>query len=181
MARAAGAPELAVCKPVAPAGYVHSMNPRTSLLARTTSSRAGLGLAVCFCALAAACTSLLEPDERRAMGLLFDPELGFEESAVELPATVTAGEAFTVTIRTWWPSGSARKGVVEVQSRAMAATLTPYDFVRGSGRYGLAAVQRFTHTARLIFWSPGVARVRVRGRAWRSNDVWTIERSVEVR
>ena len=114
------------------------------------------------------------------MGLLLDPEVGFEESAVELPATATAGEAFTVTIWTWWPSGCARKGLVEVESSAMSATVTPYDFVRGAGGC-TAAVQRFTHTARLTFWSPGVARVSVRGRAWRSNDVWTIERSVEVR
>lgn len=128
-------------------------------------------------AAAAGCDSFLGPGGQRAVGIIE----GLEDGAprIEVPATVGAGQDFTVAVHTLWHNGCARKGETAVEYDGASATVTPYDVVT-EGEVCTQAVQQFTHTATLRFSQPGTARVHVRGRASRTEGVTIITREVTV-
>ena len=128
-----------------------------------------LGLAL----LAAGCGSLLGPDEKRVIGIIGNG------SGIEVPATVQAGQDFTVTIPTGWRNTCAREDGTEVQLRAASATVTPYDRVTEGAMCGQAP-QGFTHVATLRFSQPGTAVVNIRGRPSHEQGAQTIRRTVIV-
>jgi hypothetical protein len=128
-----------------------------------------LGLAL----LATGCGTIFGPDEKRVIGIIGDG------SAIEVPATVRAGQDFTVTIPTGWHNTCAREDGTEVQLRGASATVTPYDRVTEGGMCGQAP-ERFTHVATLRFSEPGTAVVNIRGRPSRDAGARTIQRTVNV-
>lgn len=135
---------------------------------------AALGLAL----LTVGCTSILGPSEEREVGVVLGLAGGVP--AIEAPATVQAGEDFTVTIRTGWRNGCARQDGTEVRVQGASATITPYDRIT-EGAMCTQATQEFVHTATLRFAQPGTARLLIRGRAAHTEGAQTIERSVTVR
>lgn len=85
--------------------------------------------------------------------------------AVEAPATAQASQPFTVTVTTGGPNGCWKKERTEVSSRALTATITPYDVeARGENSACTQAPVAITHTAELTFTRAGTGVVTVRGR-----------------
>lgn len=111
------------------------------------------------------------------MGII--PGLDGDAPGIDVPATVKAGEEFTITIQTAWHDGCARKGSVEVELEGATATVTPFDVVT---RGGLCTqqTQLFAHTATLRFVTPGTVEVTIRGRPSRHAGVTIIRRTVVV-
>jgi hypothetical protein len=128
-----------------------------------------LGLAL----LVAGCGTIFGPDEERVIGIIGN-DLG-----IEVPASVQAGQDFTVTIATGWRNTCAREDGTEVQLQAASATVTPYDRVTEGGMCGQAP-QQFTHIATLRFSQPGTAVINIRGRPSHKEGARTIQRTVIV-
>ncbi|MBW3655143.1 MAG: hypothetical protein KY444_03495 [Gemmatimonadetes bacterium] len=126
-----------------------------------------------FALLVAGCGSIFGSDGKRVIGVIGDG------SGIEVPATVQAGQDFTVTIQTSWPNGCAHEDGTEVQQGAASATVTPYDHVSEGGTC-THAPQRFTHVATLRFSQPGTAVVKIRGRPSPNEGAQTIQRIVTV-
>lgn len=135
-------------------------------------------LALGLTLLLASCTSIVGPVERREVGVI--PGLAAGAAAIEIPSVVKAGEEFTITITTTWHDGCSRKGETEVDSDGVALSVTPYDFVTVGGLCPQQP-QMFTHTATLLFPSPGIGEIIVRGRSSpRAGGITEFERMIRV-
>ena len=128
-----------------------------------------LGLAL----LAAGCGTIFGPDEKRVIGIIGDG------STIQIPATVSAGQDFDVTIHTGWRNTCAREDGTEVQLQGASATVTPYDRVTEGGMCGQAP-QQLTHVATLRFSQPGTAVINIRGRPSHDEGARIIQRTVIV-
>ena len=124
------------------------------------------------------CNPIFGPDERREIGII--QGLGTDAPAIQLPATVEAGQEFTVTIGTTWSDLCARRGTVEILSDGRDVVLTPYDYVTEGAICG-QMVQGFTHTATLRLTSAGGATILIRGRTGPRGEVVAVEREIIVR
>jgi hypothetical protein len=127
--------------------------------------------------LMAACDSLAGPGEREEVGII----AGLAEAApeIEIPATVQAGEEFSVTIITVWRNGCARMDRTDVEVDGANATITPWDVIR-DGAMCSQEPRQFNHTATLSFSEPGTSQVVVRGRASDAGGVTEVQREVTV-
>lgn len=108
---------------------------------------------------------------------------GQSEAVVELPDTVTAGEAFTVTVRTYG-GGCTSKGSTRVEDTVEGGVLiTPIDVTReGPDVVCPGILKRLTHEAAVTFEATGERTVTVRGRrvADGVDEVILLDRTVEV-
>lgn len=140
--------------------------------------RFGTLLAAAVLALATGgCDLILGPDDGLRLGYI----AGFDDDDphVTVPATARAGEPFTVTVRTYGPSGCWSKGDTHVLQEDATATILPYD--RQSGAEVCTAIlSLFDHDVELTFDVPGAAQVVVRGRDAAADDVLTLSFTVEV-
>lgn len=106
----------------------------------------------------------------------------FRDAPVEVtvPATARAGQAFTVRVVTR-ATGCSSADDTEVLVVGFSADVTPYD-IRTTGPNLVCGdeVQVFTHTAPVLFDTPGEATVRVHGRREPGDDAITITRAVTV-
>jgi hypothetical protein len=106
---------------------------------------------------------------------------GLAENApeIELPATVQAGEDFSVSIITVWRNGCARMDRTDVEMDGASVTITPRDII-SDGRTCTQAPQQFIHTATLSLPEPGTAQVVIRGRASDADEVTSVQREITV-
>jgi hypothetical protein len=99
--------------------------------------------------------------EERFVGAIGYPN----EVLVEMPETVTAGEPFTVTIRTFGADGCWSGDGADVNVRGLTGTITPYDVHRsGRGVYCTMAEVHLSHSVELSFAAPGAAELAIHGR-----------------
>lgn len=119
-----------------------------------------IGLAV-VAVLLAGCELVTGVGEARFMGLIGFPD----DLEIDVPATVRAGEDFTVTVRTLGADGCWRRDRTEVSVSGLVATVTPWDVDRRHRETActLATVE-ITHTATVRFEQTGEGRVDIRGR-----------------
>lgn len=122
-------------------------------------------------------SSIFGPDEKKVVGIIAGLET--DAPAVEVPTAVEAGEEFTITVQTTWHNGCARMDSAEVRPDGLTVTVTPYDVVTEGGICADVA-QQFTHSAILMFSTPGAAEVIIRGRPSRNAEVTAVRRTVTV-
>ncbi len=106
-----------------------------------------------------------------------------EPSLVEAPDTVSAGEPFTVTVRTFG-GGCIGQGDTRAEVRGRVVTLRPLDVhtTRHPGPVVCTSdLVFYTHRVEVRLTEPGVATIRVIGREAPADSLITIERSVVVR
>jgi len=110
--------------------------------------------------LAAGCASAMRsgPVERNAAVLQFYRE----PVVIEVPGSATAGQAFSVTIRTYG-GGCVREGYTEVSVQGRTAQLRPRDMQSDSAEVCTAELRTFRHESRVTFDQPGRATVRIHG------------------
>lgn len=89
---------------------------------------------------------------------------------LEAPETVRAGEAFTVTVRTY-ASACWKADGAEVVAAARSAVITPYDRTPPDDVSCPQEVVRLPRTLQLTFGEPGPAVIRVAGRRVVNGDV----------
>jgi hypothetical protein len=90
--------------------------------------------------------------------------IGYPDNlAIQAPDTVTAGEPFTVTLRTWGSNGCWRRHRTDVSVDGLVATIVPRDERPGSGRTCTQAPVEIEHEASVTFAEPGDGRVDVAG------------------
>jgi hypothetical protein len=112
-------------------------------------------------ALAAACAASIGTDKgvRQPSVVSF-----YDSSEITIPATVRAGETFTVSVKTWLGDCSRPDGMRTFVSGA-TAEVRPHDLrVTGKGTSCPNASRSFVHQTTVRFDAPGEARVRVHGR-----------------
>lgn len=110
--------------------------------------------------LAAACSASIGTDEgvRQPSVVAF-----YDSSEITIPATVRAGETFTVSVKTW-PSGCSRPDGTRTFVSGARAEVRPHDFrFTGKGMSCPNASRSFVHEASVRFDAPGEATVRVHG------------------
>lgn len=130
--------------------------------------------------LLAGCSSIIGSNDTETIGIIEGLQAG--EPEISVPANVTAGEDFTISVVTGWHNGCATRGNTEVRNEGGTARVTPYDVVtEAPGLMCTQALQRFTHEAVVRFDDPGSATVVIRGRPSRGAPAVSIERAVEVR
>lgn len=101
---------------------------------------------------------------------------------VSLPASVTAGEEFTVTVRTFG-GGCTSKGPTRVDTASSATRILPVDVTReGPNVVCPALLQTFEHRADLAFEEAGERTVRIVGRRvdGEVDEVIELDRTVTV-
>jgi hypothetical protein len=87
------------------------------------------------------------------------------QTAVSVPDTVTAGKAFTVTVRTKGVDGCWEAAGTEVEQGASSAVVIPYDRAAKNHDYACSDSNiEIDHSVELTFAHPGEAIIRVRGR-----------------
>ena len=102
---------------------------------------------------------------------------------VEVPNVASRGVDFEVTVRTFG-GGCIAQGDTEVTIAATIAEVRPFDvFVTHlPPNYACTSeLRHYLHRATLRFMAPGLATVRVRGRAHPGNDMIVVEQPVLVR
>lgn len=101
---------------------------------------------------------------------------------IELPATVRAGVAFQVKVRTYG-GGCIDQGDTEVRVTGMTARVTPYDLevTRLPPDYACTSDLRvYEHVAEVRFATPGTGTVIVTGLRKPENEVISVTRTVDV-
>lgn len=130
--------------------------------------------------LLAGCSSIIGSNDTTTIGVIEGLHAG--EPEINVPANVSAGEEFTISIVTGWHNGCAMKGHTEVRNEGATVRVTPYDVVtEAPGMMCTQALQRFTHETTVRFDFPGTAKVVIRGRPSRGAPVVSNERDLEVR
>jgi hypothetical protein len=135
--------------------------------------------ALLLLAAAAACgvtepqTSVREPAIMELYGATAD---------VSAPASVTAGQPFTVVVHTIGPSSCTREGDTRLSLGATTADVAPFDIHRRGPGVGCAEmVYRLSHEVQVVFTQPGTATVRVHGVREPGGGTVTLTRTVDVR
>jgi hypothetical protein len=129
-------------------------------------------------AVAAACSGSTGPDE----GVREPSVVEFYQAAPEitLPATVRAGESFTVAVRTW-AGGCSRPDGTQTFVNGATADVKPYDFrFTGEGISCPDIARMYVHETTVRFTAPGQATVRVHGIREPGGDLVVIPRTVTV-
>lgn len=119
---------------------------------------------------------ILGPDEEEVLGAI---EFYGDPFVLEAPDTVTAGEEFTASVRTYG-GGCITKGSMSVSIEGQLATLVPVDIQSSAGVCTLE-LRLFSHSAGIRFDGRGDAVIRVQGRKEPGGEVVTRERSIWVR
>ncbi len=129
-------------------------------------------------ALAAACSGSTDPDE----GVREPSVVEFYDSAPEitLPATVRAGETFTVGVMTW-AAGCSRPDGTDTSVSGATADVRPYDFRFTGAQISCPDISRnYLHETTVRFATPGQATVRVHGIREPGGDPVVLTRTVTV-
>ncbi len=110
--------------------------------------------------------------------------IGFIENepadrVISAPSTVTAGQAFDVTVTTYGNSCVSAAGA-DVEIDGITARITPYDF-RRTDQTCLDYSAPYPRTVQLRFDLSGEGIIRVSGRSHQSSQLVTVQRSVFVR
>ena len=130
-------------------------------------------------ALALGCSSATAPDQVKVVGVIDGLAAGAPQ--VEVPTTVQAGQAFTVTVTTSGLNGCWELHDTEVDVDGATAVVTPYDLEYRGNEYGCTSMTlTFQHTASVTFATPGGARVEIRGREVPGGPIVTVVRTVVV-
>lgn len=128
-------------------------------------------------ALAAACSPTGASRQVRKLGTI---EYYGTPVEVTVPATVRAGEPFTIRVVTWG-GGCTSAGDTQVAVSGAAADVSPYDLeLQGPGVGCHDILRALPHEATLRFDAPGTATVRVHGRREPGMDLLTLTRTVTV-
>lgn len=149
-------------------------------MGRTVSMSAS---ALVFAVALSGCSDLFTgPHDVARVGIV--DHFGESEAVVEAPDTVAAGEAFTVTVRTYG-GGCTSKGSTRVEDTVEGGVLiTPIDVTReGPDVVCPGILKRLTHEATLTFGATGERTITVRGRRvahGERDEVVLLDRAVEV-
>jgi hypothetical protein len=98
---------------------------------------------------------------------------------VEVPDTVTRGQPFAVSVRTYG-GGCVSQGPTDVRVDDLRATITPFDINSGHD-FCTAALRLFQHEASITFDRAGIATVVFRGTRRPEDQPIAVERTVVVR
>lgn len=116
-------------------------------------------------------------DSERTLGFL---EYHGTPVEVTVPATVRAGEPFTVRAVTWG-GGCTSKSDTEVRVSGRTADVRPYDVTRvGRDAVCVDILRSLTHDTTVRFDTPGTATVRVHGRREPGSNTVVVTRTVDV-
>lgn len=125
--------------------------------------------------LAAACESGMELREIIVIGAIagyFD-----DDPHIDVPEAASAGEPFTVTVRTYG-NGCTSEGRTDVQVAGGVAVVTPYDLERQGVCHDIQRI--LDHTTEVTFDAAGAGLVVIQGREDPSGRIITVERQVTV-
>lgn len=134
--------------------------------------------ALSFAAMASGCSLSTDPPETRLIAYI--EGLDTDDPQIVVPATATAGTAFTVSISTIWQNGCVRMGQTEIAVEQEWVLLTPTDIIVGATADCVNGVKRFTHTPSVRFDNPGEYTVYVQGRSPSTDEMKTVEFPVVV-
>jgi hypothetical protein len=126
----------------------------------------------------AACTSLGGVDwtvERAAI----QHQAG-DHLSLQVPATITAGVAATITLRTEGTRYCTRPSRTDVSAAGMLVTLEPYDSAYVGSLPCPSVPCDCAHTVNITFPSSGVATLRIIGRRGISADVVAVDTVLDV-
>lgn len=130
-------------------------------------------------AAAMGCGSPTESGGQRSLGFLVGVHPG--DPHITMADTVSVGEAFTATVRTYGLDGCWEEDGTEVAIEGLDATVRPFDIDRSHELEGCyQAIQNFDHTATLRFDRTGAARVTFHGRTMDDRNLVTFTRAVVV-
>ncbi|HST63384.1 MAG TPA: hypothetical protein VLK84_32030 [Longimicrobium sp.] len=129
-------------------------------------------------ALAAACSGATDPDQ----GVREPSVIQFYDAPPEitLPATVRAGETFSVAVMTW-AGGCSRPDGTETTVSGATADVRPYDFRFTGVEISCPDVSRnYVHETPVRFNTPGQATVRVHGIREPGGETVVLTRAITV-
>lgn len=92
---------------------------------------------------------------------------------IEAPETVTAGQAFEVTVNSFGSSSCVRADRLDVAVAGSVARLTPYDRVAPTDTPCTEDFGAHPHTASVTFTTPGPAVLEAHGRSASGDTVVT--------
>ena len=130
-----------------------------------------------------ACSSTTGPGEFKRERQLAVIRFYQDPMLIEVPSVVSRGVDFEVAVRTFG-GGCIAQGDTEVSIVGRTAEVRPFDvFVTQLPPNGACTddLRYYLHRATLRFTEPGMAIVRVRGRAQPGNDIVVVERVVLVK
>lgn len=139
----------------------------------------GKAIAVTMALLALACGSPTGPTEDDGRpGLLRIGSGG--DIDVDVPASVTAGRPFEVSLRSWGPDSCWSVDRTDVSVTGLSAAIRPFDRYDdpGPGRGCYFSFVKIEHVADVRFDVTGTAELTIRGRSY-SGDV-VVSRTIEV-
>jgi hypothetical protein len=120
------------------------------------------------------CSSITGSHDRRVIGTIQE---GLN-SAIDAPASVSAGQSFNVTVTTVGNSCVSAAGA-EFAVHDLVAVITPYDKIREEGTC-LDYRAPYPRTVQIRFARAGSAVIRVNGIGDTSRNEVTVERAVTV-
>ena len=143
-------------------------------LAHITVAVGGLALSLLSCR----ASTELDPVLERRPGVI---SLGSAPS-VTVSTEDAVGVAILLSVITWG-GGCVRQGDTEAHVVGLTADVTPYDsvYVYLPPRMACTSdLRAYTHQTRISFATPGVATVRVNGRAEPGSSAITVERTIQI-
>lgn len=126
----------------------------------------------------AACPAATDPDRELRPAIIEFTET--DSVKVVVPATATAGTPFEVRV-TSYGGGCVGRGPTEVSVSGSTALVEPFQLVVTDEDLVCTMELRIdVNTAMVRFDTPGAAKVRIRGYSTLSDDLITVERTVQV-
>lgn len=114
--------------------------------------------------------------ERQQLGVI---SFHSDPVVVEAPDTVTRGQTFAVSVRTYG-GGCVSQGPTDVRVDDLRATITPFD-INSRNNVCTSELRFFQHEASIKFDRAGTATVVFRGTRRPENEPIAVERTVVVR
>lgn len=118
------------------------------------------------------CDLITGAKEDRLVGFIGYPD----DMVIVSPESVTAGQAFVISVRTFGADGCWKRDRTDVALDGLTATITPYDVRRqGRGWDCAQAPVEIVHAATLTFDQVGVAQLTIQGRDGTAQRSVTVE------